>query len=419
MKREKEFETNGLYHRANEYRKHATDEDEIENIDMTEVFYNELAYMIKNQEIIIININAKMRLGKSSAAMSIGKTIFDLLKKEGIKKKHEQFDTTNIAHDQTEYAEKMRNPETTFTVLVVDEENSSENTGQDITIIKAQEEDFSNIHADRYVHTVWCSPKEIPNPNADILLYITSKNEKRMTTHAKLYYRYWEGQIEYTQLLGYVVIPVQEIIHNWVHNVRPLFYEKLQLEARITKKRKCTKTYEETINQLGKVNKRIKEEQKKDWYVHYYMKKRKRLDLVTKYKINKPRILKYAPVIVKIIKRFERLVQYKDLIKKDIIQNNVKLEMRKAGLPQSIVGEVLTTQEVLGVIEAIKGHNSIREEIKQLDHKLSKGRISINYFNEQTKELTSIAKEMHDNIKLQLQEYQKCLDALEEYKEET
>lgn len=414
------FKSNGLYHRANKYRKFPTNEDEIEQIDMTDVYNAELDYMVSHGEIISININAKMRLGKSTAGLSEADKIFKLLVKHGIRKKGERFGVVNIAHDQSEYADKMRDPATTFTVIAVDEENESEETGQDTSVIKAQQNDFSNIHADRYVHRVSMSPKSISDGNADILLYITGVNEVTMETHAKLYYRYWEGQVEYTQILGYIRIPVKHIIKDWIETIRPLFYKKLQLEADISKydNNKKSKVREDLLTEIGKLNRRIREAQKTDWYVHYYMKKRKRLDLLTKYKITKPRILKYAPVILRIITRFERIIPYQALIKREIIKNNVKLEMKKIGIPQSIVGEELTTQEVMGIIEAMKSFYIVSQQIKKLEKSRNDGKITEGYFEVEKHNLEAVKKDMKENVQLQVDEYKKCIELLEEYNRE-
>lgn len=415
-----EFSTNGLYWRANQYRKYATNEDEIEKINMTEPFLAELDYMIQHGEIINININAKMRMGKSTTMLSLGQHIFKLLQKYGKRKKTEQFGIENIAHDQSEYSEKMRNPSTTFTIICIDEENESENTGQDVTIIKAQNEDFSNIHADRYVHTIHASPKSIADTNSDMLLYITGINEETRETIAKLYYRYWEGQVEYTQILGYVIIPVGHIIHNWIDTVRPIFYEKIQLEADLSKNINNPKKHKEIALKLQTINETIKEWQNKDWYIHYYMKKRKRLELLTKYKISKPRILKYAPVILTIITRFEKLIPYQTIVKREIIKNNVRLEMRKAGLPQSIVGESLTTDEVLGVLEAIKSRYIVNINMQKLKNKKEEGKISIDYYQKEYEKLQELDESIKNNVDLQVEEYQNMISLLEEYnKKET
>ena len=60
------YQTNTLYYYADQYSRLITKEEDILKEDMTQTFYAELEEMIKNGEIIIININAKMRLGKST-----------------------------------------------------------------------------------------------------------------------------------------------------------------------------------------------------------------------------------------------------------------------------------------------------------------------------------------------------------------
>lgn len=81
-----------LYYYANLYRQKITNEQEIEQINATELLDYELDQMIRNGEIIIININAKMRLGKSTLAMAIAKNkIVNLLKKYKYQNKEYQF----------------------------------------------------------------------------------------------------------------------------------------------------------------------------------------------------------------------------------------------------------------------------------------------------------------------------------------
>lgn len=75
--------TNGFYAKANHYRKFPINEDEIEKQNITEQLYAELEYMVSHGEIISINANAKMRLGKSTLILMIGQIIFELLKKYG------------------------------------------------------------------------------------------------------------------------------------------------------------------------------------------------------------------------------------------------------------------------------------------------------------------------------------------------
>ena len=152
-----------------------------------------------------------MRLGKSTAGFAIGKEILNLLIKYKYQKENTKFGLKNIARDQQEYSRFMRNPETSHTVIVTDETNELENTGENVTVEKALQEVFSCVQAGRYVHRVCCSQKEVVDPNADIMLVITSIDKERRITHCKLYYRYYEGGQEFTQLVGYVDLYVRDI----------------------------------------------------------------------------------------------------------------------------------------------------------------------------------------------------------------
>ena len=223
--KKKQFRENTLYYYANKFNKGIITNEEIDKIDMTEIFLAELEERVKLGEIIIININAMMRKGKSTLAIKLGKIIYELLKKYGYRKKTEQFTIKNIARDHQEHSKMMRNPETAYTVIVTDEENELENTGENVTAEKALNEVFSSVQAARLVHRVCCSPKDTTDPNADILLSITATDPPTMTTHAKLYYKYYEGGREQIQYIGYIRISVADIISNWEKNVKKRYYK--------------------------------------------------------------------------------------------------------------------------------------------------------------------------------------------------
>ena len=106
---------------------------------------------------------------------------------------------------------------------------------------------------------------------------------------------------------------------------------------------------------------------------------------------------------------------YNNLIRRDIIKNNVKLEMKKAGVPQSIWGEELTTQEVMGVLEAIKSRYIILMNRRKLEEKKKDGKINLEYWIKEEGKLEKIDKELKENIDIQIKEYKNCLELLEEY----
>lgn len=105
------FKTNIFREYSQRYMEHATSDEEIRKIDMTEEFWREINEEIKNDELVDININAKVRIGKSTVGIYLGKEIFKLLIKH--KKRDEgKFGINNIARDQQEYSKFMRDDKT-------------------------------------------------------------------------------------------------------------------------------------------------------------------------------------------------------------------------------------------------------------------------------------------------------------------
>ena len=138
----KKFKANSLYVLAEKYRQELTDESEIEKNDVTILLENEEEEMIKNGEIIIEQINAKMRLGKSTMAIARAVRIFELLKKYNKRKQTDFFSMQNIARDDQEFAKIMRNPKTFNTIIVTDESNELEKTGENSSIESAMKKSY-------------------------------------------------------------------------------------------------------------------------------------------------------------------------------------------------------------------------------------------------------------------------------------
>ena len=127
------YKTNKFYFYAQKYAENLTRDSEIRNLDMTSEFWKEIEAEIKNDELVNININAKVRMSKSTSGIAIGAQIFNLLKKHK-KRKDGEYGINNIARDEQEYSKLMRDPNTAFTVIVTDEINEMENTGENVTL---------------------------------------------------------------------------------------------------------------------------------------------------------------------------------------------------------------------------------------------------------------------------------------------
>ena len=303
----KAFKTNTLYAMANEYRKNLTDESEIEKIDMTEILEREEELMIKNGEIILENVNAKMRLGKSTMAMARALRIFGLLKKYKKQPKSAQFGIKNIARDDQEFSKLMRNPDLQNTVIVTDESNELEQTGENVTVENALKQVFSDVQAGRYIHRISCSPKGVLDPNTDIMLSVIAIDKQTKVTRAKLYYRFNEGGAEYTQLLGFVDTYVGHLLKEW-ETVKQVFIK---------------------TNKTKKEQKLVDTAKKNSWYVLYMFKKYEKMELITKEGIFRPRMLDYAKIILAVTNELKPLCKISSLINSNIIRNYIKLNFKK------------------------------------------------------------------------------------------
>ena len=94
----------------------------------------ELEREVKNKEIISGQINAKPRMAKSTIAILLGKFIFALLKKYNYKEADKEFSMDNMARDQGERAKKMREPQRMHDIIITDENNALEDTGENATV---------------------------------------------------------------------------------------------------------------------------------------------------------------------------------------------------------------------------------------------------------------------------------------------
>ena len=124
------FKANKFYHYAMKYIESPKpiNENEIAGFDCTEMFNDELEQYIINKEHINININARVRKGKSTINLAIGKRIQDLVNKHKITEK--RFGIKNIARTQYELNMMSKDPELNNMFIAIDEFNDLEETGQ-------------------------------------------------------------------------------------------------------------------------------------------------------------------------------------------------------------------------------------------------------------------------------------------------
>lgn len=392
----RKFKTNILYYYASQYVNKPVSTLELEKIDMTNEFWKELIAELKSGEIITININAKPRLGKTTVAFAIASIIKQEMINLKITTNKEPFGMKNIARDQQEYSKMMRNPETKNTVIVTDESNALENTGENISAEEALNKVFSDVQAGRYVHRVCCSPKEIIDPNADILLEVISQDKERRITHCKLYYRFNQGGIEIKQLLGYVNVYVGDIISNWEDNVKKIFYKENKSEKDI---------------------KFIENSAKKDWYVYYITKKYEKMELITEEGIMRPRELDYAEVILEVKNKLKNLAKI-GMVNREIISNYVENTFRKYKMPLTIIGMKLSTDRVMGVLSIYKSYYKMVKDLETINKVYNTlGKPEKEMMEIKITEIKEIIQDLLEAIKIQEVELEKYVKINKKYNE--
>lgn len=395
MKEKEKFETNIFYYYANLYMDKATSDEEIRCIDITEEFWKEIEHELKNGELVDININAKVRMSKSTTGIYIGKMITEIMKRLKLKEKETKFTMANIARDQQEYSKIMRNKETKNTVIVTDEINELEETGENTTVERALNNVFSNVQAGRYVHRVSCSPKGTSDPNADIFLEIISVDRKKYITHCHLYYKMFKGGSEYMQLLGYVNFNVRDLIYKW-----ETIYKKIYFKKKRTEEEKAT----------------LEKAKKEDLYTEYITKKYEKMELITEEGILRPRLLDYAEVILKIEKKLRPLTKM-NILNKNTIKNYVRMMCRKEKIPTSIVGEELMTQEIEGILSLWKSYHGIIKEIMRNKEKMERNAIDIESYKTKDETLRNMRDEIAETISAQEQEMERYMEINKKYNE--
>ena len=394
QKEEKKFDTNRFYYYANEYMKRPTTNEELQAIDMTQEFMKEIEEEVIHDELVDINVNGKVRMGKSTFAIDLGRWIYGLLIKHK-KRMGGKYGIKNVARDQQEYSRIMRDKDTKFTVIVTDEINELEETGENVTVEKALSNVFSNIQAGRYVHRVSCSPKDVTDPNADVFLEVISVNKKEKMTHCHLYYRMFKGGVENMQLLGYVNWYVGELIDVWDKQVRKHFFKEERTE------------YD---------NKEIAKWRKKDFYTEYMIKKYEKMDLITKEGIMRPRLLDYAEIILGVEERLRSLARL-NVLNRNTIKNFVKMYCRKAKIPTSIVGEELMTQEVDGILSLWKSYFRLMKDLQMVDKMRISGKIDSFVCDEKEKAIKGSADDLMETIQAQLEELRRYKEINSKYSE--
>ena len=373
--------------------RHPTNEEETAQVNMTPLYFKEIEREIANGEIVKQQINAKPRQAKSTEGIALAIWILNLVRKYYPKEcGDKQFSMSNIARDDQELAKMMRNPDLMFSIIMIDENNALEETGENATTEMAQKEVFSDVQAGRYVHNIYVCPEKVMDKNVDIKLII--RNREKGLIHNYLYYKLpLVGWV----FLGYVDVDVSKLIENWETRVKRRFYQYLKDK-----------------DENGR--KFIEYWMKRDFYVEYQVKKYEKMELMNREGVLRPRELDYAYIVLEVIEKTKGLVELMPLSQLRLpVRSYVEMEFHREKIPSSMVGIQMTTERVLSVLTLISTKRSIKLKISDYWHKFNKGKMSDNDYNKAVAELKKHEEEIDNLVIIQINELKRYKEVNEKY----
>ena len=362
--------------------RHPTIEEETAKINMSDLYFKEVEREVSNGEIFKMQINAKPRMSKSTEGIAISVWILELLKKYYPDKvKGKIFGMRNVARDDQELAKMMRNPDLMFDVIMIDESNALEETGENATTEMAQKEVFSDVQAGRYVHNIYVCPEKVMDKNVDIKLIVRNREEGFI--HNYLYYKL---PIYGWIFLGYVDIDVRKLIYNWERKVKKRFYSYLKEK-----------------DEAGR--KFIEYWTKRDFYIEYQVKKYEKMELMNREGILRPRELDYAHIVLEVIEKTKGLVELMPLQQIKLpVRSYVEMEFHKQKIPFSMLGIEGTMNRVMGCLTLYYTKRNIKLKIADLLYKLQKGKIKEDLYNSSIAEMKKHEEEINNLIMIQTDE---------------
>jgi hypothetical protein len=276
-----------------------------EQVDLTPLFWNGIDFMIKNNELVNIQINAQVRKGKSTLGCAISEKISELLVKHKRKPKNWKFSIDNIVRSQQEYSDIMRKGNLSNDIILIDEFDAMDDTGENSSVEQKLREKMSDIFAGLYVHKVSCSPLEVIDKNADIFIEVIATNKQRRETLTHIYFNLLKDGIRRKIPIGKCVFSVAKVIHNWV-DIEDKFIKHQELKARLYKYGKLEEDEQKMFNEYEKL---INSKRKSDYYIEYMIRKYFKMELTTKEGIFNSRDLDNAEIILEIVTQLKAMAR--------------------------------------------------------------------------------------------------------------
>ena len=277
-----------------------------ENADITGLFFAELENKIRNGEKINIQLNANVRSGKSITAMAITKYVNEVL----IGKK---MDLKLICADHLDFMRKVKDPNVENVCYEIDEFNPMASVGLNATTEAKVWEHFSEVQANRLIHTISCSPRGITDKLAEIIIEPRYADRVNKRNNCIVKYRSVEGFGTDYKIIGHIWVDVKDIL-------------------------------------------------KAKWYQAYLIKKDAKMDLFVKNNIKDVREIESAEIILDVFKKLKPFSKYMK-ITRDYISSYAQAEITKKQQQLSFFGINDIISKVKGLLEQVNAINDIDTQI--------------------------------------------------------
>lgn len=325
-----------------------------EKADITDLFYLELENKVRNGEKINIQLNANVRAGKSITAMAITKYINEELIGKNM-------NLALICADHLDFMRRIRNIDVENVCYEIDEFNPMASVGLNATTEAKVWEHFSEIQANRLIHTISCSPRGITDKLAEVIVEPRYADKINGKNNCIVKYRSVEGFGADYKIIG----------HIWV-DVKPILKAK--------------------------------------WYQAYLIKKDAKIDLFAKNNIKDIREIESAEIILDVFKQLKIITKYMK-ITRDYISSYVQAEITKKQQQLSFFGINDIVAKVKGLLEQINALNDIENEISAFNNYAKNKDIT------QLKEMQIAKAHMEQGLEYILTYYQTLINTYDKYLE--
>jgi len=286
-----------------------TTDDELRNIDITDIYYDEKEHMLSSGELINAQFHGLPGSGKSTAMLAEVHHTNQLLGQE-----------TRIDHilpNQIVYIQVMRRIKHPMHVCIgVDEFDELGETGYNATTDKAGLNSYSDLGRAYYIHRYVCSPKDTLDKNAYLIFNVVGADKIHKFTRCLLSYKLFKGGMEREQLLGYVDIDVSAVLGT-------------------------------------------------SFYKEYEFRKMQRLRLFSDYGIVHERHIFFAEVLLDAYAELRELAQY-GKIEKGMAELQIDMSARKYKQINSILGTSKFTSDLLTLLQYVQFEEKQRQIIRKL-----------------------------------------------------